>query len=239
MAAQWYQKAIDNGCVWAMRNLANYYLQGRGGLEESEEKGVELLTEAAEKGFTGAYVSLGKHYLYDLGNYKLAEEYYLKAIEAGETQAYRDLGLMYMYYTNEFEKAEECLLKAAETGNSFLYSTLGDFYNGVGGRKMVNIEKAIEWYNRSIETDDPSPNGYFQLGLLYYGGNGVGRDYEKAFELFSKAAELYEARYNNDAMYPEVLKTIGEMYEAGLGVEKDREKAREYYDRAEELESSR
>ena len=181
---------------------------------------------------------MGNHYQYDLGNYKLAEEYYLKAIEAGETQVYRNLGMMYMYYTNEYEKAEEWLLKAAETGDSFLYATLGDFYNGVGGMKMLDIEKAMEWYSKSIETDDPDPYGYFQLGLIYYYGKGVDKDYEKAFELFSRSAELYAGRNNHDAMYSEVLKSIGEMYQMGFGVEKDLEKAQEYYDRAEELESS-
>ena len=181
---------------------------------------------------------MGSHYQYDLKNYELAEEWYLKAAEAGETQAYRNLGMMHMYYTHEYEKAEEWLLKAAETGDAFLCAVIGDFYNGVGGSAMLDTEKAIEWYTKSIETDNPSPYGTFQLGQLYYFGNGVNKDYEKAFELFSRAAELYEASSNNDVMYPEVLKLIGEMYQAGQGVEKNPEKAQEYYDRAEELENS-
>ena len=147
--------------------------------------------------------------------------------------------MMYMYYTGEYDKAEEWLLKAAESGDEFLYAVLGDFYNGVGGRDKLDTEKAIEWYTRSTEAKNPSAYGYFQLGQLYYYGNGVDRDYEKAFELFSRAAELYEAQgYYNDVMYPEVLKTIGEMYKAGNGVEKDPDKAQEFYDRAEELMSS-
>ena len=62
------------------------------------------------------------------------------------------------------------------------------------------------------------------LGWMYYKGNGIKQDYQKAFEWFTKSAEqgCIEAMYN-----------IAEMYENGYGVEKDLNKSKHWIKKAE------
>ena len=114
---------------------------------------------------------------------------------------------------------------------------LGDLYSGVGGTAKLDYEKAIEWFTKSMETDDPEPYGIFRLGNLYYQGQGVEADYEKAFELFNRAVELWKEKNSLDVFYPMTVEKIGDMYRSGQGVEKDAEKAAEYYQWAKELAS--
>jgi len=52
----------------------------------------------------------------------------------------------------------------------------------------------------------------FNLGHLYYEGQGVPRDYEEARRLFLRAAELGNASAMN---------SLGRMYHEGRGVKKD------------------
>jgi TPR repeat protein len=63
----------------------------------------------------------------------------------------------------------------------------------------------------------------FNLGLMYYNGLGVDKDYAKAVEWYQKAADqgLAVAQFN-----------LGTMYENGRGVAKDYTKAFEWYEKA-------
>ena len=63
----------------------------------------------------------------------------------------------------------------------------------------------------------------YNLGVCYYEGEGVERDFVKAFELFKKAAEkdVEGAQYN-----------LAVMYEKGQGTKKDIKQAKYWYSRA-------
>ena len=130
-------------------------------------------------------------------------------------------------------------IKAVEAGDSasFTRALLGDLYSGVGGSNKTDFEKAIEWYTKSMEVDDPSPYGMYQLGNIYYQGYGGKTDYEKAFALFNRAVEIWKAQNSTDAIFPYTVEQIGDMYSNGRGVEKDTDKAAEYYKWADELNS--
>jgi len=58
-ASKFYSIASSLGNAEASYNLAVFHLQGIGGLEQSEEKAVELLTKSAEKGLKEACEALG------------------------------------------------------------------------------------------------------------------------------------------------------------------------------------
>lgn len=64
------------------------------------------------------------------------------------------------------------------------------------------------------------PTEIYELGLVYYEGDSVPQDYEKAFSLFKKSAdrEYVEAQFN-----------LGVMYENGVGVNQDYKKAMQSY----------
>lgn len=59
-----------------------------------------------------------------------------------------------------------------------------------------------------------------EAGAMYYHGDGVPIDYEKAFKYLSAAHEANWFRKSN---------LLAEMYEKGIYVEKDHEKAQEVY----------
>lgn len=65
----------------------------------------------------------------------------------------------------------------------------------------------------------------YKLGLMYFTGDGVKLDYNKAFYWMNKAATGGYA--GSDCRY-----YLGRMYEKGLGVKNDYDKARKYYDAA-------
>jgi len=77
------------------------------------------------------------------------------------------------------------------------------------------------------ESAEGTVEAMFQLGLMYYSGDGAAKDLARAKEWFEKAA----AEGNTKAM-----RGLAGMYTAGDGVEKDSVKAKEWLKKAEEIE---
>ncbi len=67
------------------------------------------------------------------------------------------------------------------------------------------------------------PNAQYDLGWHYCDGNGVGQDYKKAIEWYTKAAE----QENVDAQFE-----LGRMYLYGCGVPKDYKEAAKWFTKA-------
>ncbi len=113
--------------------------------------------------------------------------------------------------------------------------------------------------SHSSDSDAADPNSYEKLGEAYYYGEGVDRDYAKAFQLFEKAAAANDsmAMFYLGRIYDEgrgvsqdygksyywyvraakagngaAMKSLGDMYYNGRGVEKDLEKASAWYESA-------
>ena len=63
----------------------------------------------------------------------------------------------------------------------------------------------------------------FGVGLMYYQGDDIQKDYLEARTFFEKAADLG----SKDALF-----YLGEMYKEGYGVKQDYPKARDYFDKA-------
>ncbi|MBA4411610.1 MAG: hypothetical protein C0397_19605 [Odoribacter sp.] len=84
-------------------------------------------------------------------------------------------------------KALKLFTDCAENGKmSFAMNQLGLMHQmGKGADK--DIRKALYWYTRSVEKEDP--RGMFYLGNLYKKGEGVPQDFNKAFSYFKTSAE--------------------------------------------------
>lgn len=85
-------------------------------------------------------------------------------------------------YPLDYDKAFERFTGAANLGNSDAMNYLGVMYqNGRGvGR---NTALAADWYYKAIRADNANAYAAYNLGNLYYTGDGVPRDMVKAFEL--------------------------------------------------------
>ena len=71
--------------------------------------------------------------------------------------------------------------------------------------------------------DQGDADAQFNMGAMYYDGEGVQQDYQKAKQWYEKAAEKKDA----NAQY-----ILGFMYEKGHGVRQDLATAKEWYGKA-------
>ena len=104
------------------------------------------------------------------------------------------------------------------------------YIEGKGTSK--NIPKAIGLLEESIaigeDWDNPANLAKYILGKLYFDGEDVERDYNKAFKLFKEASES-SVDPDCDAMY-----MLSICYRFGFGTEKNLEKAKYWQAQAEE-----
>ena len=151
----------------------------------------------------------------------------MKRADEGDVDAMRDF--VTLCYTHQDEGMYEAtkdkwlkyVKKMAEEENAVGYIWLGDaFKTGVLGEK--NIPKAIEHYQKAAENG--MEFGYECIAEIYFAGNGVPKDYEKAYDYIMKSANP-----SSSSCY-----ILGEMYRQGLYVEENMELAKQYYEQAAE-----
>ncbi len=104
-----------------------------------------------------------------------------------------------------------------ECGEWAMYITVGGEY-GSGEIYEQDVEKQIECYEKAIEKGIDM--GYDCLAELYFEGNNIPHDYEKAYKYLSS----YEGEASNVKKF-----ILAEMYRQGLYLKKDVEKAKELY----------
>lgn len=101
----------------------------------------------------------------------------------------------------------EEILSAANEGERNAQYKLGHAYmHGLGGLAQDSY-KAIKWLQMSA--DQGHVEALLDLGNAYYGGEGIDRNLNKAFEIYLQAAELGNADAQNN---------VGSMYGKGVGV---------------------
>ena len=118
----WFEKAVANGCVYAMVNLANLLTLGPNKYRDYE-RAVQLLKSAMEKGDPEAFNMMGVSYWKGRGvpkDYDKAFEHYQIAYEkgAGPVSAY-NLGCCYYFgegTAKDLEKAEALFKEATDGG---------------------------------------------------------------------------------------------------------------------------
>jgi TPR repeat protein len=127
----------------------------------------------------------------------------------------------------------------------------GDFYAAIG-----NMPYALACYERAANLKNPK--GYYKLGCIYLYGNGVERNYDKAFEYFKKGGDFEDSEclrniglyysdyfeYNNNRDYDLGLKyfklsanlgngmamiNVGQAYRDGTGVAQNYTEAMNWY----------
>jgi TPR repeat protein len=224
-AAQWYQKAANQGLAAAQNNLGVLYQNGNG-VEKDLTKAAELYRKAADQGFAGAQNNLGISYQNGNGVEKdltKAAELYQKAADQGEARAQTNLGWLFENgngVPKDFNKAAQLYQKAADQGFAGAQSNLGILYqNGNGVEK--DLTKAAELCQKAA--DQGEAKAQTNLGWLFENGNGVPKDFNKAAQLYQKAADQGFAPAQNN---------LGALYQNGNGVEKDLTKAAELYQKA-------
>ncbi|CAO3567024.1 unnamed protein product [Mortierella alpina] len=98
------------------------------------------------------------------------------------------------------------------------------FVDKLKNGNMLDIGKTMDWFNSSAGGSE-SAEAMFKMGVMYYSGSRVGRDYNKAMEWCLAASE---------AGVPAAMLKISQMYQYGRGVDQDDCEAASWYCQAEE-----
>lgn len=115
------------------------------------------------------------------------------------------------------ERYKNYLQQLAESGWNAAYIMLGDACTGEKG-KFIDPMEAIHYYEKAAENGIPFGNEC--IGMMYFTGKYIARDYAKAFAYFTKD----EGKKSFCTTY-----ALAEMYRRGLFVTRNDEKACEYY----------
>ncbi len=166
-------------------------------------------------------------------NYTEAVEYFAAAKEKGHESANYYLGNSYFniaaqYDTmqsdeNHFKKSLEYYKKSADTGFMSAYVVLAQRYEfGIGVKK--NYKQAFKYYSMAASM---FPVAKSRMGIFYYNGLGVERDYAEAVKLLEESLDANRTC--------EVLSALVDCYTNGLWVDKDLAKAAKYKGKLEEM----
>ena len=232
-AAAWYQRASGLGHVAATADLADFTLNGKGGIQPNDATAFKLFLAAAEKQHPYATHMVG--WMYELGrgvpkNDKEAAVWYRKAAELGQIEALTELGRLTengLGVVKDLEAAARMYAIAARGGSAQAMTFLGWFFvKGLGGLSP-NYAMARQLFETASVLGNARADG--NLGYLYEMGLGVTKNISTAlakYKLSADGGDLISQRY------------LGFLHETGQEVEPDQIKAFHYYRLAADQEDS-
>lgn len=186
-ALEFIQFAAGKGEAEAMFALGAAHLNGKFELEQDVEKARSLLTEAADKGISAAFVLLGKME----SDAEAAVEFVRKAAALGDPEGLFLIGNIHAnglggVPKNE-KKAVEFWMASAELRHADAFDALGwAFHDGNG--VPADLRRAIEYWRQGHESGNT--NSTYMLANSYESGAGdLDADKEKALDLYRSAAD--------------------------------------------------
>ncbi len=224
-----YKQAFDKFemATWFENRNAQYYLgqcykYGRG-VEYNKWLAFKWYKKAAEQGHKDAQYALGECYSIGSGverNDTESFKWYKKAAEQGVGRAQYSVGWRYelgLGVSQDYNEALKWYKKAESQGNENAIVRVFHVQKHLGGQKNIDAQEQEKrrYYSKK----------WFEEGLKYYNGNGVTKDYKRAFQEFEMATVLD----NKDAQY-----YMGRCYHYGLGVQQNYTYAFEWYKKAAE-----
>lgn len=177
-AAYYMEMSAKHNEKRGMYYLGNFYNQGRG-VEKDKLKALEWWKKSAEAGCTDAKYELGVAYL--RWNFTPDPKCYYKdgvfwlesADKEGNKKAAQELGVFYEKKINDIETAIKWYKKAADLESDMAKFSLGIIYT-----QQKQGAEAVKWFTKAADAGLKSAMSV--LGELYYEGEIVAPDYEKA-----------------------------------------------------------
>lgn len=186
-AFKWYKKAAEDNLPAAQHALSYMYKTGEG-CERNIVRAYYWVEKAAENDYEDAYYIVGKSYLEGICfeiNYEKAYHYLKKGYEAFDTDCIESLADMYysgLYVDKDVMKALDLYNKSIECGNTNIFFKVGKMYEDEN-----MIDEAIDLYDMGSKEGDLKC--IQRLGIMYYNGELVKRDTEKAIKYIEIASE--------------------------------------------------
>lgn len=196
--------------------LSLYYMEGLG-VSKNHEKSFNLILNASKMKILDKnqeiyiYEILGSMYLHGNGiakNGEKAFEWFSKSANLGSGRSLSTLGVMYFNgdgVKKDLKKAVQFFEKSASEGDSTAILNLGNIYF-----KDKNYKEALKWYEKS----DNLQLSQYRLGIIYFNGYGVEKDFEKSANYFRKTF-FYNKNGKNydDKLSRFSMELLNEMYE--------------------------
>ena len=204
IAAQWYQKAAEQGYMEGQYKLGMCYYNGHG-VPKNMERASYWLLEVTEKGEKyGNSMDMG----IDGDD---SDDVMAVSLTANPTtpNAQKQLGDRYFYgygVARDYDEAEAWYRKAAAQGDMEAEYMLGEICRAQGGRAA----EMVAHYTKAAEAGNA--DAQHQLGRCYAKGRGVEQDDEQAFAWYMRAAEQG---------HTQALLRVASCYFLGTGVAKD------------------
>ena len=194
-AFKWHKKAAENNFPASQYALSLMYKNGEG-CEENIIGAYYWIEKAAENDYEDAYYIIGKSYLEGIYldcDYKKAFYYLSKGYLALDTNCIESLAEMYLkglHVKRDVYTALELYNKAIEFGDKSIYFKVGKVYEdeGLNNQALAIYEQGHNEGNLKCTQ---------RLGVMYYNGEGVTKNLEKAIEYMEIAA----AKKEPHAMY--------------------------------------
>jgi TPR repeat protein len=179
-AANWYQVAAKNGHVLAQYRLACMLEEGKG-VDEDKESARDWFSQAAEAGDVASQVRAGL--LFEFQDVDEAMKWFKRAAASGDALAQFKYGKYLYTSAGDENQGAEFLLRAAVQSHpeSMLYL-------GQRCKRQKDFLAAFDWFQKGAELRHPGC--CFELGKLYFKGEGVPSNPVRAKELFEIAADL-------------------------------------------------
>ncbi|GHT42081.1 hypothetical protein FACS189443_4690 [Planctomycetales bacterium] len=221
-----------NNTQTAQNNVANNSTAQENKTAEKQKEidysklSVDDLRKLAEQGGAKAQLFLGLRYGAGEGVAK-------DRAEQGLAAAQNNLGIAYFNGTGvagDQAEAVKWFRKAAEQGEENAKNVLAELEEAETENKTAEKQKEIDYSKLSPDelrklADKGDAKAQCNLGVAYYQGKGVAKDYAEAVKWFRKAAEQGDAQ----AQY-----NLGVMYGKGEGVAKDYAEAVKWFRKAAE-----
>lgn len=216
-AAQFYEKAAENGDLQAQYDIGYMYKNGDG-VKKDLEKGAKWMVLAAERGSAAAQNDYGIMLQFGQGveqNEELAVEYYRKAVEGNVTAAKYNLAWCYLDGVGVEQDSLEgydLLKQAADSDYLDAQFELGRLL-AEGKHFSQNEEEAMEWLRRA--SDAGHGGARYQIGTMLL-DRGDPESVEAAIDWLRLAAEA-EYEYSEMQLgWAILMHENPELYDEGI-----------------------
>lgn len=231
-AIEWLERSSRLGNTKAMTWLGKLYLDGNSArnIKRDSIRGMELLHEAAKRGESDAYVSLGNYYKDVSKDFEKAQAYY---ILAGKN-IFAQFHLIDIYEKKNqvksvFDNINQMLSSTEKNASPLVDSArvrLAEYYYyGYGVRPDAKLaaDTLLPLINSNLESPANSAGKSLYAWLLFR-GEGIQKD-------SGRAVMLWLESINSKSGGVQTLPYIGLAlaYSTGDGVAKDLEKAKRYF----------
>ena len=191
-----YEKRAAEGDSYALMDTARFYSNGDA-FQKDIDKALELMTKAADLGNADAQQELADWYFYTDNDFPNDDE---KAFEYA-TKAYKNgcIYSPYFLYTcylkgygveKNCEYAIRLLKESADIGFVDSIQKLGNYYNS-GVYVEKSYDKAAYYYEQLCTKDNCDNETAYNMGVMYWQGNGTDVNYKKAIDWFNYCIEKF------------------------------------------------